>query len=72
MDLLKAFKVILHPLQVARTYLSAEYNVSVSALLPVLFGLVKFLEPVELTSQVSAKLNVKYLMKLKEDGNYRD
>ena len=43
-DLLEGLKAVLHPLQVATTYLSAEYNVSVSALLPVLFGLVKSLE----------------------------
>ena len=47
MGLLEALKVILHPLQVVTTYLSAEYNVSVLALLPVLFGLVKSLQPVE-------------------------
>ena len=44
-DLLEALKVILHPLQVATTYLSAEYNVSVSVLMPVLFGLLRSLEP---------------------------
>ena len=46
-DLLEGLKVVLHPLQVATTYLSAEYNISVSALLPVLFGLVKSLETSE-------------------------
>ena len=44
-DLLDALKVILHPVQVATTYLSAEYNVSVSVLMPVLFGLLRSLEP---------------------------
>lgn len=43
-DLLQALKVVLHPLQVATTYLSAEYNTSISALLPVLFGSIKSLE----------------------------
>ena len=37
--------MILHPLQVATTYPNAEYNVSVSVLMPVLFGLLRLLEP---------------------------
>ena len=44
-ELLTALKELLHPLQVATTYLSAEYNVSVSALYPVLHGLLRSLEP---------------------------
>ena len=44
-ELLTALKEVLHPLQVATTYFSAEYNVSVSALYPVLHGLLQSLEP---------------------------
>ena len=42
-DTLTALKGVLHPLQVATTYFSAEYNISVSALHPVLHGLLKSL-----------------------------
>ena len=44
-ELLTALKEVLHPLQVATTYFSAKYNVSVSALYPVLHGLLQSLEP---------------------------
>ena len=43
-EMLTALKDVLHPLQVATTYFSAEYNVSVSALYPVLHGLLKSLQ----------------------------
>lgn len=43
-ELLTALKEVLHPLQVAPTYFSAEYNVSISALYPVLHGLLRSLE----------------------------
>ena len=43
-EILTALKDVLHPLQVATTYFSAEYNVSVSALYPVLHGLLKSLQ----------------------------
>ena len=46
-DLLDVLKSVLHPLQVATTYLCAEYNVSVSAMMPVLFGLLRLLQPSE-------------------------
>ena len=44
--MLTALKDVLHPLQVqvATTYFSAKYNVSVSALYPVLHGLLKSLQ----------------------------
>jgi len=35
-DILSAPKELLHPLQVAMTYFSAEYNISTSALYPIL------------------------------------
>jgi len=38
-EILSALKELLHPLQVATTYFSAEYNVSTSALYPILYGL---------------------------------
>ena len=44
-EFLATIKELLHPLQVATTYLSAEYNISVSALYPVLHGLLRSLEP---------------------------
>ena len=63
-DLLDALKSVLHPLQVATTYLSAEYNVSV----PVLFGLLRSLEPsesdlpairqVEISDQIQKRWNL--------------
>ncbi len=45
-NLLAELKSILHILQVhvATTYLSAEYNVSISALLPIIHGLTKSME----------------------------
>jgi len=46
-ELLEALKCILHPLQVATTYFSKEFNVSPSALYPVLYGLLKSLQSSE-------------------------
>ena len=46
-DLLQELKDILHPLQVATTYLSSEFNVSISSLLPVVHGMIKNLQPKE-------------------------
>lgn len=46
-NLLAELKPILHVLQVATTYLSAEYNVSISALLPIIHGLSKSMEVTE-------------------------
>ena len=43
-EMLTDLKDILHPLQVATTYFSAEYNVSVSASYSVLHGLLKLLQ----------------------------
>ena len=43
-ELLVALKSLLHPLQVATTYFSKEFNVSSSALYPVLHGLLKSLQ----------------------------
>ena len=43
-EILTALKDILHPLQVATTYFSAECNVSISALYPVFHGLLKSLQ----------------------------
>ena len=40
-ELLAALIEVLHPLQVATTYFNAEYNVSISALYPVLHGLLR-------------------------------
>ena len=40
-EILSALKELLHPLQVATTYFSAEYNVSTSALYPILYGLIR-------------------------------
>ena len=45
--ILTALKEVLHPLQVAATYFSDEYNVSISALYPVLRGLLRSLETTE-------------------------
>ena len=42
--ILTALKEVLHPLQVVATYFSDEYNVSISALYPVLRGLLQLLE----------------------------
>ena len=42
--ILTALKEVLHPLQVVATYFSDEYNVSISALYPVLRGLLQSLE----------------------------
>ena len=44
-DLLEQLKAVLYPFQVATTYLSSEYNVSVSAMLPVVHGIVKNMQP---------------------------
>ena len=44
-ELLTALKKVLYLLQVATTYFSAEYNISVSALYLVLHGLLQSLEP---------------------------
>ena len=69
-DLLEALKLVLHPLQVATTYLSAEYNVSISALIPVLSGLLRSLETndndlpairgckVEISTQIQRRWNL--------------
>ena len=46
-NLLAELKPLLHVLQVATTYLSAEYNVSISALLPIIHGLTKSMEVTE-------------------------
>ena len=46
-DLLQELKDVLHPLQVATTYLSSEFNVSGSSLLPVVHGMIKNLQPKE-------------------------
>ena len=43
-EILIALKDVLHPLQAATTYFSAEYNVSISALYSVLHGLLKSLQ----------------------------
>ena len=40
-EILSAFKELLYPLQVATTYSSAKYNVSTSALYPILYGLTR-------------------------------
>ena len=44
-DLLEQLKAVLYPFEVAITYLSSEYNVSVSAMLPVVHGIVKNMQP---------------------------
>ena len=44
-DLLEQLKAALNPFQVATTYLSSEYNVSVSTMLPVIHGIVKNMQP---------------------------
>ena len=46
-NLLQELKDVLHPLQVATTYLSSEFNVSISSLLPVVHGMIKNLQPKE-------------------------
>ena len=46
-NLLTELKPVLHVLQIATTYLSAEYNVSISALLPIIHGLTKSMEVTE-------------------------
>ena len=46
-EILSALKEVLHPLQVATTYFSQEYNVSTSALYPVLYGLLQKLSDSE-------------------------
>lgn len=46
-DLLQELKDVLHPLQVATTYLSSEFNISISSLLPVVHGMIKNLQPKE-------------------------
>ena len=43
-ETLSAFKVVLHPLQVATTYFCAEYNISVLTLYSFLHGLLKSLQ----------------------------
>ena len=44
-DLLEQLRNVLHPLQVATTYLSSKFNVSVSAVLPVIHGIVNIMQP---------------------------
>ena len=44
-DLLEQLKAVLCPFQVATTYLSSEYNVSISTMLPVIHGIVKNMQP---------------------------
>ena len=44
-DLLEQLKAVLYPFQVATTYLSSEYNVSISTMLPVIHGIVKNMQP---------------------------
>jgi len=46
-NLLAELKPVLCVLQVATTYQSAEYNVSISALLPIIHGLTKSMEATE-------------------------
>ena len=43
-DLLEQLRNVLHPLQVATTYLNSEFNVSVSAVLPVIHGIVNIMQ----------------------------
>ena len=47
MELVSFIKPVLHVLQVATTYLSAENNVSISAVLPIVHGLTKSMEITE-------------------------
>jgi len=44
-DLLEQLKTVLYPFEVATTYLSSEYNVSVSTMLPVVHGIIKNMQP---------------------------
>ena len=44
-DLLEQLRDVLYPFQVAMTYLSSEYNVSVSTMLPVIHGFIKNVQP---------------------------
>ena len=44
-DLLEQLKAVLCPFQVATTYLSSEYNVSISTMLPVIHGIIKNIQP---------------------------
>ena len=46
-DPLEQLRNVLHPLQVATTYLNGEFNVSVSAVLPVIHGIVNIMQPEE-------------------------
>ena len=66
-ETLIALKDVLHHLQVATTYFSAEYNVSVSALYPVLHGLLKSLQcnDDDLPAIQTCKTTIEH-----EDGNY--
>ena len=44
-DLLEQLRDVLYPFQVATTYLSSEYNVSVSTMLPVIRRIIKNMRP---------------------------
>ncbi|XP_011405991.1 PREDICTED: zinc finger BED domain-containing protein 4-like [Amphimedon queenslandica] len=78
-DILEPLQVILGPLEVATTYPSAEYNLLISALLPVLFGLIKLLETldsdtstirqakVEISSQIQRRWNLNNLLIAKDN-----
>lgn len=78
-DILEALKVILCPIEVATTYLSAKYNLSITALLPVQFGLIKSLKTsnsdtstiqqanVEISSQIQKRWNLINLLITKDN-----
>ena len=55
-NLLSELKPTLHVLQVATTYLSSEYNESISAVLPIVHGVLKFMEATESDSPTFRKL----------------
>ena len=55
-NLLSELKPTLHVLQVATTYLSSEYNVSISAALPIVHGLLKSIEVTEEDSPTIRKV----------------
>jgi len=44
-DLLEQLKTVLYPFEVATTYLSNEYNVSISTMLPVVHGIIENMQP---------------------------
>jgi len=50
-DLLEQLKTVLYPFQVvvATTYLSSEYNVSISTMLPVIHGIIKNMQLIVVT-----------------------